>query len=167
MRKQLTAWILPAAALLMPLADARGQARIGVEGHITAVQGTRLELFDGLVKIEAAGARIDTEDPAFKNISDLRPGTFIEVEAVVDAAGTLRATLVEVSEEKDPKPELSGVIESFDTAAQTFAIGGISIHLTSGTKFKDLSAIRTGIKVEVVVRFSGGRLTAEFVERDE
>ena len=55
--------------------------RISVEGPITAISGTKIELFNGLVKVEAAGAKVDTEDPNFKNIADLKPGTFIDVEA--------------------------------------------------------------------------------------
>lgn len=154
------------AAAAIPVALS-AQTKIGVEGAITAVNGTRIELYGGLVKIEAAGARIDTEDPAFKNISDFRIGTFVDVEAVVETDGTLRATLVEVSDEKDPAPEVSGVIGSFDSATQSFTIGPLRIHMTSRTKLKDLSAIRAGLKVEVRIQVVSGRLEAELVERDE
>lgn len=141
--------------------------RISVEGPITAVNGTRIELFNGLVKVEAAGAKIDTEDPNFKNIADLKPGTFIDVEAEVALDGSLRATLVEVSNEKDQVPEVGGVIAFVDTAGQTFTIGPLTIAWTAQTRFKDLSGLRAGIKIEARIVSNGGRLVAEFIEKDE
>lgn len=158
--------ILLAAAIGLP-PGLHAQSKIGVEGAISAINGTRIELYGGLVKIEAAGARIDTEDPNFKNIPDLRIGTFIDVEAVIEKDGTLRATLVEVSEEKNQEPEISGVIGSVDSAAQTFTIGPLTISFNSRTKLKDLQALRAGVKVEVTIDFSGGKIVAEIVERDE
>ncbi len=158
------------AVLLMSLAIPAALSavvKISIEGPITAISGTRIELFNGLVKVEAAGAKIDTEDPSFKNIADLKFGTFIDVEAEVERDGSLRATLVEVSNEKDQVPEIGGVIGSVDTAAQMFTLGPLTIVWTNQTKLKDLSGLRAGVNIEARVAITGGRLVAEFIEKDE
>ena len=143
------------------------QIKIGVEGAISAINGTKIELYNGLVKFEAQGARIDTEDPGFRNIPDLKVGSFIDVEAQVDRDGFMRATLIEVSNEKDQVPEVAGVIGTVDAAAQSFTIGPLSIFWTSSTKLKDLSQLRAGVKVEARINFASGKLVAELVEKDE
>ena len=153
--------------LLLSAAGLCAQTKIGVEGAISAINGTRIDLFNGLVKIEAQGAKIDTDDPNFKNVSDLKIGTFLDVEAVVERDGTIHATLIEVSDEKDPVAEIGGVIGSVDAAAQTFTIGPLTIAYTNQTKLKDLSGLRTGVLVEARVSFTGGKLVAELIEKDE
>jgi Domain of unknown function (DUF5666) len=158
------------AILLMSLAipaAVNAAVKISIEGPITAISGTRIELFNGLVKVEAAGAKIDTDDPSFKNIGDLKVGTFIDVEAEVAGDGSLHARLVEVSNEKDQVPEVGGVIGSVDMAAQTFTLGPLKIGFTSQTQYKDLSGLRAGVKIEARVVLTGGRLMAEFIEKDE
>lgn len=158
--------VLLLAALALPGA-LNAANKIGIEGPITAISGTRIELFNGLVKVEAAGAKIDTEDPGFKNIADLEVGTFVDVEAEVERDGSLRAMLIEVSNEKDQVPEIGGVVVSVDTAAQTFTIGPLTIGWTGQTKLVDLSGLRAGVKVEARVTLTGGRLMAELIEKDE
>ena len=153
------------AASILPAVHA-GQ-KISVEGAISAIGGTRIELYGGLVKIETAGARIDTEDPNFKNLSDLRVGTFVDVEAVVESGGALRAVRVEVNDEKTQDNEMSGVIGSVDSAAQTFTIGPFTISWNGKTKLKDILALRAGLKVEAKIDFTSGRFVAELIERDE
>ena len=50
------------------------QSEIELEGAMTQVDGTKIELFDGLVSVEVLGAKIHTDDEAFINISDLKVG---------------------------------------------------------------------------------------------
>ncbi len=154
------------SAMLLP-AGLSAKAKTSVEGNISAINGTRIELFNGLVKFEALGAKVDTEDPNFKNISDLKVGTFIDVEVEADRDGVLHATLIEVSNEKDQVPEIGGVVGSVDAAAQTFTIGPLTISFNSQTKYKDLSGLRAGVLVEARVSFASGKLVAEFIEKDE
>ena len=158
--------ILLLIALLLP-AGLSAKAKASVAGNISAMNGTKIELFNGLVKFEALGARVDTEDPNFKNISDLKVGTFIDVEVETDRAGALHATLIEVSNEKDQVPVAGGVIGTVDTAAQTFTIGPLTISFNNQTKYKDLSSLRAGVLVEARVTFASGKLVAEFIEKDE
>ena len=158
--------VLLLVSLAIPAA-VNAAVKISIEGPITAISGTRIELFHGLVKVEASGAKIDTDDPSFKNIADLKVGTFIDVEAEVERDGSLHAKLVEVSNEKDQATEVGGVIGSVDTAAQTFTIGPLKISFTNQTQFKDLSGLRAGVKVEARVTVAGGKLVAEFIEKDE
>ena len=138
-----------------------------MEGSISAINVTKIELFNGLVKFEALGAKVDTEAPNFKNISDLKVGTFSDVEVETDRDGALHATLIEVSNEKDQVPEIGGVIGTLDTAAQTFTIGPLTISFNNQTKYKDLSGLRAGVLVEARVSFASGKLVAEFIEKDE
>lgn len=157
---------LAAAALLTP-ASAAAQDRIELEGPITNVAGTVIELYGGLVSFEARGAEIETDDENFKNVSDLKPGTDIEVDATVNAAGSIRAVRVEVSDEKDPDTEIGGVIGSVNEAAGTFTIGSVTVHFNGSTKLKDLSSIQSGTLIEATLDVSGGRLLALLVEREE
>ena len=169
MRTMISRFRLPAVVFsaLALSASLPAQTKIGVEGAISAINGTKIELYNGLVKFEALGARIDTEDPGFKNISDLKVGTFIDVEAQLDRDGSMRATLIEVSNEKDQVPEVAGVIGTVDSATQSFTIGPLTIFWTSATKLKDLSRLRAGVKVEAQINFASGKLVAEVVEKDE
>jgi hypothetical protein len=155
------------AAVLVPPAELQAQSKIEFEGAISAVSGTSIELFGGLVRFEARGARIDTDDERFTNISDLRIGTNIEVEAIAGPDGSIQATLVEVSDESDADSEVGGVIGTVDTAGQTFTIGSVTIAWSGQTRFRDISNLRAGLMVEVTVQAAGGRLVALMVEREE
>ncbi len=157
---------LAGLALIAPT-QVRAQEKIDLEGAISAVNGTRIELFGGIVSFEARGAKIETDDENFTNVSDLKIGTVVEVEAVASLDGSIQATLIEVSDEKDAGPEVGGVIGTVDTAAQTFTIGPLTIAWDGQTKFKDLPRPQAGQLVEAAVQVSGGRLLATTVEREE
>jgi hypothetical protein len=157
---------LALTAVLTP-ASVAAQDRIELEGPISRVSGTRIELYGGLVAFEASGAEIETDDESFRNISDLKPGTDIEVDALVRPDGTIAAVRVEVSDEKDPDTEIGGVISSVNEIAGTFSIGPVEVAFDGATKLKDLSAIQAGTLVEVTLDVSGGRLRALLVEREE
>ncbi len=159
-----------AMVLVLPVvAFSQSGAKPGIEleGTISSVSGTQIRLFDGLVTVEARGARIEAEDEDFTNISDLKPGTAIEIRATENADGSLQSTEVEVSDEKDDHTEVVGVIGTVDLAGRTFTIGPITITWHDRTKFKDISAPAAGRLVEVEVEISGGRLIALAVEREE
>ncbi len=156
--------ILAGAALTLP-GQLRSQEKIELEGNITAIDGTQVELFNGAVHFEVRGARIETED--FTNISDMKIGTLIEVEAQVGPSGAIQATRLEVSDEKAQDSEVCGIIGTVDEAAQTFTIGPIAISWTGQTKFKKIPAPAAGQFVEVSLRVSGDQLAALEVEREE
>ena len=168
MRTMISRFRLPAVvcSALALSASLPAQTKIGVEGAISAISGTKIELYNGLVKFEVPGARIDKKDPGFKNIADLKVGTFIDVEARLERDGAMRATRIKLSDEKDRVPEVAGVIGTVDAAAQSFTIGPLTIFWTSGTKQKDPSKLRAGIKVEAQINFASGKLVAEVVEKD-
>lgn len=169
-RLSMGAWsiaTLATLALVLSPAAAVAQERIELEGPISAVNGTEIELYGGLVKFQASGAEIETDDENFRNISDLKPGTDLEVDATIRPDGTIAAARVEVSDEKDPDTELGGVISSVDEAAGTFSIGPVKISFDGSTKLKDISAIQAGTLVEVTLDISSGRLRALLVEREE
>ena len=144
-----------------------GQEKIELEGTITAVKGTQIELFHGAVQFEGRGARIDAEDENFTNIADFKIGSPIEVEARVGADQTIRAVKIEVDDEKEPDSEISGVIGGVDETAKTFTIGPVAISWTGRTRFKSISSPAAGQLVEVAVEVSGSQLFAVKVEREE
>ena len=84
----------------------------------------------------------------------------------MEREGSMRATRIKLSDEKDRVPEVAGVIGTVDSAAQSFTIGPLTIFWTSGTKQKDPSKLRAGIKVEARINFASGKLVAEVVEKD-
>ncbi len=155
------------AALLILPAALIGQSRIELEGPISSVEGTTITLYGDLVRFEAAGATIDSDDENFRNISDLKTGTNIEVDGTSGADGSITATDVEVSDERDPDTEIGGVISTVDEAAGTFTIGPVTVHWDGATKLRDLSELRAGVLVEATLDVSGGRLRASMVEREE
>lgn len=160
----LSALVAAGVVLSAPLP---AQSKIELEGPISGVQGTKIELFAGLVSVEARGARIETDDANFTNISDLKIGTVVEVEATANSDGSIQATMVEVSDEKEEDPEVGGVIGTVDAATSTFTIGPLTIAWDGQTKFKDIPRPQAGQLVEVAVRVSGGRLLALVVEKEE
>ena len=143
------------------------QSEIELEGAITHVDGTKIELFDGLVSVEVLGAKIDTDDEDFVNISDMKVGTAVELKATVGADGAIQAKSLEVSDEKEEDAEVGGVIDTVDNAAQMFTIGSLPIAWTRNTKFKDMSRPVAGQLVEVMVEVSSDRLVALVVEKEE
>ncbi len=157
---------VPAVVMMLP-AQLAARSAIELEGAISSVSGTTIQLFDGLVSVEARGAKIETDDENFTNISDFKPGTAIEVQATANAEGSLQATTVEVSDEKEEDTEIGGVIGTVDTAAQTFTIGPLTIAWTGQTKFKGISGPQAGQLFEAELQISGGRLTALVVEKEE
>jgi hypothetical protein len=154
-------------ALALP-AHLWAQSEIELEGAITRVDGTTIELFSGLVRVEALGAKIETDDDEdFTNISDMKVGTAVELEGTARPDGTIQARSLEVSEEKEEDAEVGGVIGTVDRAAQTFTIGPVVIAWNGGTKFRGLERPIAGQLVEVEVEVSGGRLVAAKVERED
>ena len=158
--------ILASAALGLP-GQLAGQTKIELEGNVTAVSGTQIELFNGAVHFEARGARIEADGEEFTNISDLEIGTAIEVEAQLGAGNSIQATKLEVSDEKDQDSEVCGIIGVVDQTARTFTIGPITISWTGQTEFKKISAPAAGQFVEVSLQVSGERLVALEVEKEE
>lgn len=155
--------------MLLPLASAplAAQSQIELEGPISSVDGTKIALFEGMVVFDAAGAEFDSDDKDFKSILDLRPGAVIEVEATVAADGTIRASELEVSDDRNPDTEIGGVIATVDDSAKSFTIGPVTIHWDGGTRFRDLDELRAGVTVEADVEIHGGRLRAVMVERED
>ena len=136
------------------------QSQIELEAAITHVTGTRIELFDGLVSVEAL------DDKNSINISDMKDGTVVEITGTVGADGTIRAMSLEVSDEKKQDAEIEGVIGIVDDTAQMFTVGPVPITWTQTTKFKDMSRPAAGQLVEVELELSGDRLVALVVEKE-
>ena len=166
MSNKLLARVLLSVMLTLPL-QVWAQAEIELKGTITGVNGTKIELFEGLVRVEALGAEIETDNKDITNISDLKVGTSVEIDAEARADGVIQATSVEVSDEKENDAEIVGVIRTVDQAARMFTIGPIEIAWNGQTKFHNLSEPVGGRLVEVNVHVSGGRLLATRVEPEE
>ena len=163
---KLLARVLFSVMLTLPL-QVWAQAEIELEGAVTGVSGTNIELFEGLVRVETLGAGIETDGKDIANISDLKPGTSVEIDAEARADGVIQAKSVEVSDEKENDAEIVGVIRTVDQAALMFTIGPIEIVWNGETKFHKLSGPVGGRLAEVNLQVSGDRLLATKVEEEE
>jgi hypothetical protein len=131
--------ILAALIMLAEAVQLLAESDLEIEGTITNVTGTKIQRFEGLVTVEARRARIDTDDPQFTNISDLKMGASIEVKAVTNPDGSIQATPIKVSDEKEEGFGVSGVIALVDTGAQTFTMDPVTISWDSQSKFKGVA----------------------------
>ncbi len=143
------------------------QSKIELEGEMTRLERGSITMFNGLVSFETGGAKIETDDENFTNLSDLKPGTAIEVDATITPDGVIQATVIEVSDEKEADTEIGGVIATVDEAGQTFTIGPVTVSWDSRTKFKGMSRPRAGLFVEAKLEILGPRLVAKVIEKED
>jgi len=112
---------------------------------------------------------LDKTQTHFENTTfdTLAQGDFVEVSGLVDDAGQIRATYVEV---KTPgEMEVKGTIKNLDMQAKTFKINALIVDYSS-TNTSDLpgGVPADGQYVEVKgMTYSGGTLTATEVEMDD
>lgn len=152
---------------LLAVVATPAQERIELEGSVSAIQGARVELFGGLVAFEAGEARIEGEYDGndLSDISDLRPGADVEVKATVQPDGSILATRIEVSDEREPDNELGGVVAT--VGESSFTIGPISVEFDDATRLRKLTSVQAGTLVEVALDVSNGRLRASAIEREK
>ena len=161
-------WNSAMFALLLPgllFAQSPPEPALEVEGFITSVDGETLTLLDGLVAVNASGARLEVDDhESTPALSDLQPGVFVSVEGDPGPDGLIHATVIEV-EDEDPETEIEGVIDGID--GDRFSIGGIWIERNGGTKLEGNRLIAVGQRVEVELKVAAGSLIAVEIELDE
>ncbi|MDA0205458.1 MAG: DUF5666 domain-containing protein [Acidobacteria bacterium] len=167
---QHTQRFLPAFALLALILAPQAslaQQRIELEGRVSRVDGTRIELSGGLVALEARGAEFEAGNDILRGVSDLTSGTAVEIIASVQPDGSMTATEIEINNEKNPEDSIKGVVSAVDQAARSFTIGPLMIYFDDATRLKKLSAIQSGSFVEATLDVSDGRLRATLVEREK
>jgi len=166
---QLIHSFLPALALLafalMP-SSSFAQQKIELEGRASRVDGTRIELYEGLIALEARDAEFEADYKGPQSVSDLTSGTAVEIVASIQPNGSISASHIEINDEKNPDNSIAGLVSAMDQAAHAFTIGPVSIFFDYNTRLKKLSAIQNETFVQATLELSGGRLRASMVERE-
>lgn len=157
------------------LEDDDDDGDVKVEGFVTRfVSATDFDV-NGRPVTTTAGTRYDDGQAA-----DLALNVRVEVEGVIDASGILVAREVDFEDADDDdagRAEIEDVITAIP-AAGTIVAGGVTIRLTSRTRFEDHSdaddqflnaaALRVGDYVEVKGRVAtGNEVEATRLERDD
>lgn len=107
------------------------------------------------------------------SLETLGAGNVVEVSGYFDAAGALRASLVELKSESlaaGEEVEVKGVIQALDTASQTFMLRDLTVSY-SGARLSDVpdSGLANGMFVEVKanVAMIGGILMVQEIEFED
>lgn len=146
------AWIatrVRTAAAPRPIADA---VEVELEGVVTDFMSLANFRING-TQVDASGAGVEFEDGSPSQVGN---GARLEVEGEM-RGGVLVARKVEIEREARPdKFELSGAIESVNTAARSFVLRGMTVTHDSDTDFSRGSAadLVAGARVDVRGRLS-------------
>lgn len=134
-----------------------------LEGPIDSITGTTTRTAVILGQTVIMDSQTMVEPPA--TLDTLKQGDFVEVSGLVDDAGQIRATYVEV---KTPGVmEVKGTIKSLDTMAKTFQINALTVDYSQTTNLPS-DPLDNGQYVEVKgTSYSGSTLTATEVEIDD
>lgn len=147
--------------------------RAEIKGIVTAViSGEEFEVNGIAVTTDTATVYEDG------TASDLVAGAAVEVSAVAEAGGVLRATRVEFEGEKIV--EIDATVEAVDAAAGSLELLGITVLVEDGTRFEDdsdlglrrfsLDDIAVGDYLEIGGAESGAaddEVTAALIKRDD
>jgi len=161
--------------VISPSADIFGAASSSsVSGVVSAVNGNLISIASGLIVIDATDAKVTGPDGKSAAAVSIAPGNLItaQLKDVDVAAGkALPAAFIAVI--KFPEAEISGPVQSVDTAGQTLTVLGQTISVTPQTRFvggffgqtsPGLGDLQKGQFVHVAAaNAAGGRLVADYV----
>ncbi len=149
----------------------REKAPATINGVVDSVSGNLIRLADGLVTIDATGAKIIGEGRD-GTIADVQRGMILFAQLAtsdVPANAPIPARVITVTRFADAT--ILGKVQSVDFTAKTFTLLGRTIHVTPDTRFggrkdgsaPDLDDLRSGDIVLVQADVTGGRLVATSV----
>jgi hypothetical protein len=98
-------------------------------------------------------------------LTDLNVGDVVNVSGLVDADGTIHATLI-VRESSVVEFEVVGRVANLDLATQTFTIGDLTIDYSQTLRL-DVGVLNNGLSVEVKGTFVGEVLMASSVVKED
>jgi hypothetical protein len=107
-----------------------------ISGFVTAVNGTTIQLANGLVTIDASRATITDEQGVAVTIT---PGSLIF--AILRSGTPLQASSIVVT--RLPQLTLSGTVQAVNVAAGTLQLLGITIHVDADTSFGGSHSVRS------------------------
>lgn len=136
-----------------------------ISGIVESIDGNLVRLADGLIAVDASGAKIMVGRGREATVADIEPGMLLF--AALGADG--KASMITATRFGDAT--LSGAVDSVDTAARTLTLLGQTIHVDDDTSFGgfrngeelDLSDIVRNQLVQVQVDAVNGRLVAREV----
>lgn len=142
-----------------------------VHGVVTSVSANLIAIADGLITIDATGAKITVGRKGDATIADIRPGMLLFATVQTPAASNepLAATLINATDVADAT--LFGPVESIDRTARTISILGRTIQITDETSFggiardgaPGLDDLLPGHLVQVQTEAVDGKLVATSV----
>ncbi len=140
---------------------------VEVEGAISSVSTTSIELLDGLVTILTEGAVVEGEESE-KNfeLSDLRVGMAVEVQGKPGTGGMIDAIRITV-EDDEPEHEIEGRVDRVDPGTKQFSIAGLRIHWNAETEFEKKANLAVGQKIEVELKSSADQLIAKEISSED
>ncbi len=135
-----------------------------LEGPVASIDtaaGTLLVL--GQVVIVDGATSFDTAIVP-RDLAGLGIGNVVEVSGLLDGAGSIRATRIDLSDDTNDF-EVHGLIESLDTVSRTFIINGLTVDYAGAI---NPPVLANGQLVEVEGNaYAGGTLTATKVEIED
>ena len=157
---------LSAFATTRELASREMHPRAGtISGIVQRVDGNLIRLADGLITVDASGAKIIVGRGHEATVADIEPGMLLF--ATLGADG--KASMITATRFGDAT--LVGAVDSVDVAARTLTLLGYTIHVDDDTSFGgyhkgedvDLSDIMMNQLIQVQVDAVNGRLVAREV----
>jgi hypothetical protein len=139
-----------------------------IMGTVTLVNGTTIELFNGLFSIDASQAKIISPGPGMQQgsltLANILPGTHITAVVTVANATTLQATTIIVPRMENNTVALKGALQSVDVAGNSLTLLNHKIVVNSNTKFsrnlKGLADLKANENIFVVAEANGSELVA-------
>lgn len=137
-----------------------------VSGIVSSVNGNTIALADGLITLDASGAKIIVERGREGDLGDIEPGMIVFA-TLTSNETPLRASMVTAT--RIPDATLFGPVDSVNATADTFTILGETIHVNDDTSFGGfrgnggLEDLLPNQIVQVHTDVQGGRLVATSV----
>ena len=105
-----------------------------VSGLVTGVSGSIISLANGLVTLDASGAKILGDDGVATSVASITPGSLIfAVLKSADSAPNAPLPVATLAVTHVAQVTLSGPVQSVDPSAKTLTLLGRTIHVTADT----------------------------------
>lgn len=119
--------------------DARGGFPVPgttVSGLVTGVSGSIISLANGMVTLDASGAKILSDDGVVASLSSITPGSIVfAVLKSAESAPNAPLLALSIAVTRSAQVTLSGPVQSVDLIGGTLTLLGRTIHITADTSF--------------------------------
>lgn len=155
-----------------PFDDAARADGATISGIVTSVQGNLIRIADGLITIDATGAKVVVGRGREASVGDIEPGMLVFAalrDVTKDANGPLLATLIMAAPASDVS--MTGVVENVDLNNRSLTLLRQQVFIDNDTSFggfrggetSGLASIQRNQIVQVQADVVNGRLVAREV----